>query len=65
MNTKEIKKCILFGGFKLYRKYRGGYWSKVVGFPHYWINRKPFWFEKELGHVLETENYNIIKENVK
>jgi hypothetical protein len=57
MTKKEISRCILFGGFKFYRKYKGGHWSKVIGFPYYWINRKPYWFEEELGHVLATEEY--------
>jgi hypothetical protein len=57
MTDKEISRCILFGRFKFYRKYIGGYWTKVTGFPYYWINRKPFWFEIELGDVLKTEEY--------
>ncbi len=57
MSDRELTMCLLFGRWKWYRKYRGGHWSKVVGFPYYWINRKPFDFERLAGHVLAEEVY--------
>lgn len=47
----------LLGGFKIYRRRKGGDWSKLKGFPYYWVNRKPYSFEIGAGHVLDTERY--------
>jgi hypothetical protein len=57
LSKKEIGRCLVWGRFKWYRRRRGGYWSKVVGCPHYWIRRRPFQMEIAAGHVLATENY--------
>jgi hypothetical protein len=57
LTNKEIWMGIWFGNFKWYRKRKGGTWSLVEGYPHYWVNREPFWIEEELNHVYKIERY--------
>lgn len=57
LTDSEIRKCLLFGRFKWYRKRKGGTWSLVEGHPYYWINREPLPIEIDLNQVYKVEKY--------
>ena len=57
LTDTEIWMCILFGRFKWYRRYKGGTWTLIEGFPYYWINREPYPIEEKYDEVYKIERY--------
>lgn len=56
MTDNELWKCLILGGFKWYRKRKGGTWCLVngVGKP-IWLNREPY--SKYVEITYEIERY--------